>query len=86
MRRHFDLLLHAAACDQSRIQAAQNFTQRQWNQHAIAVALGRKEFGRARAQFSKGNPHRSARKLGKDFFQRHVNIRLANDGLLDTRL
>ena len=76
--RHLDLLLRAAASDQSGIKAGNDFIEGQRNQNPIAICFSRENPRSGQAQFTKRDFHRATRQLGKDFFQRNRDRRISH--------
>jgi hypothetical protein len=76
--RHFNVLLHAAARDEGRVEARENFAQRQRNGHPIAIDVSRKNIRSELAQFAERDSDCAARELGKNLFERDRDAEIAD--------
>lgn len=84
--RHFNLLLHSAARDQCGIEPRKNFVERKRHGNTITIQFSGKDVGRKLAQFAKADPHGTAGKLRKNFFQWNRDGEIADLALDDSRL
>jgi len=75
---NLNLALNASAGDEGRVEAGQNFTQREAYQHAVTIIFPGKNIRHSLAKFTKGDFHGTPRELGEDFFQRDGNAKIAD--------
>jgi hypothetical protein len=81
-----DLSLHTPARNESGVELAQDISQRQRHQNAVAIILGSKNLRGGLAQFAEGHLDGSARQLGKHFLERYRNGGIPNICPPDARL
>jgi hypothetical protein len=83
MVRDFDRALNPSASNQRRIEAADEFGQRQRNQSFIPVSFRGEDVGRGLTQLTEGDGHEAARKLSQDFLERNCNSPVTDLGKAD---
>jgi hypothetical protein len=82
--RDFDVALNSAAGEQRRIYAGEDFVERQLDERAVAVVLGRKSSRRrGLAEFTKGNANGALGKLREHLLHGHEHFGFADIHVAD---